>query len=59
MKKEELKNIIERLKSYAEDQITFNEPHFTNQLILRDGKRDDVVNHLLKPDNLVYFSNIS
>ncbi len=48
---EELKK---KLRSYGEEDIEFNEPHFTQQLTLREGRREDVINNLLNPDKLVY-----
>jgi len=51
---EELEHIKKRLMSYKREEIVFNEPHFTLRLVLRDGRREDVINALLKPDSLVY-----
>lgn len=51
---EELEDVKTRLRSYKREEIIFNEPHFTLRLVLRDGKREDVISALLKPDKLVY-----
>ncbi|MDI3544560.1 MAG: hypothetical protein PWQ28_841 [Candidatus Woesearchaeota archaeon] len=48
---EELKN---KLKSYSEKDIIFNEPHFTQQLILREGNKKDVIENILNPERLVH-----
>ena len=48
---EKLKN---KLRSYERKDIKFNEPHFTQQLILREGNKEEVINLLLNPDKLVY-----
>jgi len=48
---EELKK---RLMSYTRKDLKFNEPHFTQQLILREGNREEVIQNLLKPSRLVY-----
>lgn len=48
---EELKK---KLKNYKKDEIKFNEPHFTQQLISREGNREDIINHILNPEKLVY-----
>lgn len=50
----ELEKIKVRLKKYKREQIIFNEPHFTQQLILREGDRNQVIYNLLNPENLVY-----
>ena len=49
---EELKK---KLRNYIGKDITFNEPHFTQQLILREGSREEVINNLLNPEKLVYY----
>jgi len=43
-----------KLKEYSKENIIFNEPHFTQQLILRQGSKDEVINNLLNLDKLVY-----
>jgi len=53
-KEDDLQTIKNRLKKYAKNEIEFNEPHFTQQLILRGGYREDIINNLLNPDKLVY-----
>ena len=45
-----------RLATYAELHIEFNEPHFTTQLLLRDGDLRDVISNLLHPVKLVHCS---
>lgn len=48
---EELKK---KLREYSKEEIIFFEPHFTEQLELREGKREEVINILLNPEKLVY-----
>lgn len=48
---EQLKSILEK---YRKELILFNEPHFTERLILREGNREEVIANILKPDRLVY-----
>lgn len=43
-----------KLSSYKEREIEFNDPHFTQQLHLREGSKDEVIRNLLNPENLVY-----
>lgn len=51
---DDLEAMKKRLKSYTEEEIEFNEPHFTQQLILREGSRKDVIRTLVNPDRLTY-----
>jgi hypothetical protein len=53
-KVDDLDNMKKLLMSYNYTQIIFNEPHFTNQLLLRDGSREEVIQLLLNPSKLVY-----
>jgi len=48
---EELKN---KLREYDRSCILFNEPHFTQQITLRQGSKEDIIKNLLNPDKLVY-----
>jgi hypothetical protein len=52
---EDVESMKRRLASYNGADIRFNEPHFSQQLALRDGSRDDVIKNLLNPDNLVHY----
>ncbi len=45
--KEDLEYIKKKLKPYTKEELIFNEPHFTRQLLLREGNRDVVINELL------------
>jgi len=54
MTEEDLEKLKKKLKSYNKEDIEFNEPHFTQQLELREGSKEEVINNLLKPDKLVY-----
>lgn len=49
-----LEKIKNKLKQYQRKHIIFNEPHFTNQLILREGSEEEVIKNLLNPEKLVY-----
>lgn len=42
-----------KLLSYKRADIIFNEPHFTRQLILREGDRSSVIQNLLNPVRLI------
>lgn len=50
----DLERIKSKLKSYKENDIIFNEPHFTERLILREGSRKEVIKNLLDPEKLVH-----
>jgi|SRR3989344_6048948 len=49
-----LEELKKKLKSYNVENIKFNEPHFTQQLILREGSREEVIKNILNPDKLMY-----
>ncbi len=49
-----LEELKMRLKSYNKEDIKFNEPHFTQQLRLREGNKEEVINNILNPDKLMY-----
>ena len=44
-----------KLRTYREEDVMFNGPHFTEQLLLRSGDRNQVINNLLNPENLVWY----
>jgi len=44
-----------KLRSYTEAEIEFNEPHFSQQLALREGNREELIKIILNPEKLVYF----
>jgi hypothetical protein len=52
-KSDNLESIKKILSSYTRDHIIFNEPHFTNQLLLRDGSREEVIKLILNPNKLI------
>ena len=53
-KEDNIGELKKKLRSYKREQIQFNEPHFTQQLNLRDGNKEEVISHILNPDKLVY-----
>jgi hypothetical protein len=53
-KKEDINEIKDRLRSYSRRDIRLNEPHFTQQMLLRDGDKESILNNILRPDKLVY-----
>ena len=53
--KEDIDELKKKLKNYNRKDIIFNEPHFTEQLFLRDGNKEEVITNLLNPEKLVYF----
>jgi hypothetical protein len=58
MSMDELKSveaIKRKLRGYERKHIRFNEPHFTQQLLARDGDRDEVIGNLLNPQKLKHF----
>lgn len=54
MPDDDVEKLKEKLKSYSKQDIEFNEPHFTQQLEVREGSREKVVETLLNPEKLVY-----
>ncbi len=48
---DEIKN---KLRTIKREDIIFNEPHFSQQVVLRSGNKEEVINHILQPDTLVY-----
>ncbi|MDD9953578.1 MAG: hypothetical protein OXR66_04530 [Candidatus Woesearchaeota archaeon] len=46
--------VKKKLHKYTREQIRFNEPHFSVRLQLREGKRQDILEHLRNPTKLVY-----
>jgi len=57
-KVENINQIKNRLKTYLRKDIQFNEPHFTQQRLLRDGDIETVFNNILKPDKLIYVYSV-
>jgi len=53
-KNDDIKKLKKKLKEYKKEDMEFNEPHFTQQLYLREGTKKEVINNLLKPENLVF-----
>ncbi len=51
---EDIAKLKKKLRSYIEKEIEFNDPHFTQQMQLREGSKEEVINNLSKPNNLVY-----
>ena len=49
-----LEGLKRKLATYTKKDIQFNEPHFTQQMIMREGKKKEVIYHLLNPEKLVY-----
>jgi hypothetical protein len=41
------------LRAYRRENIRFNEPHFTTQLMQREGDRETVIEHLHNPERLI------
>jgi len=54
IKEDDIEIIKNRLKKCKEDKIIFNEPHFSNQMILREGNRKEVIKNILHPEKLTY-----
>ena len=49
-----IEEVRTRLKQYKKEHIEFNEPHFTEQMVARDGRRQEVIDNILDPQRLVY-----
>ncbi len=43
-----------KLRTYKKEDILFNDPHFSEQLTFRDGNLDEIIDHILNPEKLVY-----
>ncbi len=54
IKEVDIGELKQKLRGYTRDGVEFNEPHFSQQLILREGNEEEVINHLLNPEKLVY-----
>lgn len=50
----DIETIRNRLKSIDAKNIRFNEPHFTERMLVRGGNRDAVMRHLTQPELLVH-----
>lgn len=51
---ENLEELKKKLKTYKLEDLKFNDPHFTQQLKLREGNKEEIIKILLNPDKLVY-----
>jgi phosphopantetheinyl transferase len=54
IREDDIEKLKRKLRSYTRKEIGFNEPHFTQQLMLREGKREEVIKNLLDPNKLFY-----
>ncbi len=50
---EDVASIKQKLRQYELKDLEFNEPHFSQQLLLREGNKTMVIRHLLDPVCLV------
>jgi hypothetical protein len=55
---EDLDEVKNKLHLYLRKDIQFNDPHFTQQMLLRDGDKETIFNNILKPDKLVYVYSV-
>jgi hypothetical protein len=53
-KEDDLEELKKKILSYKETEIEFNDPHFSQQLAVREGSKKEVISHLLNPEKLVY-----
>ncbi|HLD05399.1 MAG TPA: hypothetical protein VJG90_06785 [Candidatus Nanoarchaeia archaeon] len=51
---DEIEEIKQKLMSYKPEDLEFNEPHFTDRLVSRRENKEDVVQLILNPGQLVY-----
>jgi hypothetical protein len=49
----ELEDVRRYLRTLSRKSIRFNEPHFSTRLVLRDGRREEVINLIMQADRLV------
>ena len=42
-KEDNIEEIKKRLRYYTKEDLEFNEPHFSQQLVLRDGDKKEVI----------------
>ena len=49
-----IQEIRKRLRQYRKENIEFNDPHFTEQMILRGGRKQEVIDNILDPKRLAY-----
>lgn len=54
IEEDDIEILKKKLRKYNQEDIKFNEPHFTQQLRLREGNREEVIKNILNPENLVY-----
>jgi len=54
IKEDDIEELKKKLRNYKREELRFNEPHFTQQLRLREGNKDEVIDALLNPDKLIY-----
>lgn len=52
----DLEKLKDKLRSYSQEDIVFNEPHFSENLVAREGSRAEVIKNILNPDKLIGFS---
>lgn len=50
----DLVQVKSKLRSYKREDIIFNEPHFTERMVLRDGNKEEVIKNLIEAERLVY-----
>ena len=53
IKEDDVGKIKKKLRNYKKQDIEFNDPHFTQQLILREGNKDEVIRNILNPDKFL------
>src|SRR3989338_10625385 len=53
---QDLELIKQRLRDYSREEVGFYEPHFTINLNLREGNKEEVIHNLLHPEKLVFCS---
>lgn len=54
IREDDIEKIKKKLVTYKREDIEFNEPYFTNRLLLREGNKEEVIKNLLNPEKLVY-----
>jgi len=49
-----LEELKAKLRTYTKKDLIFKQPHFYDQLIIREGSKEEVIINILNPENLVY-----
>lgn len=54
IKEDDIEEVKKKLRTCKKEDIIFNNLHFENMLLLREGSKEDVIKNVLNPSKLVY-----